>query len=249
MSKETSRLYSRIADDLAQRIASGGYAVGDRLPSERLLAQEFDVSRPTVREALFALELDGLIDVRIGSGVYVKALLPSDSAQTVAEMGPFEILEARRAIEGEACALAARRINPAQLSALSDLLQVISLENTGDLERSEAADREFHELIARATQNSAMLNAVEMLWDARMRSREYALMSVKAHAAGVVPIIDEHQAIYDALASGDPSAAREAMHKHLTRVLESIMVATEVHELERAKERVEAQRKKFTALV
>jgi DNA-binding FadR family transcriptional regulator len=249
MSKDLNRLYSRVAEDLTEKIGSGHFAVGERLPSERLLAREYQVSRPTIREALFALEIDGLIDVRIGSGVYVKAALPSDSLATASEMGPFEILEARRLIEGEACALAARRISGAELIVLANLLEEIGAENSADVERAEVADREFHEMIARSTQNSAMVNAVEQLWDARMRSREYALMSKKAHAAGIVPQVNEHRAIYTALANRDEEAARSAMHKHLERVLDSIMLATEVHELELAKERVEAQRRKFIATV
>ena len=250
MSKpEAARRYARIAEDLSRKIGSGHFAVGERLPSERLLAQEYQVSRPTIREALFALELDGLVDVRIGSGVYVKASLPAGHVSAPPDMGPFEILEARRAIEGEACALAARRISHEQLAELERLLGEMRMEGPDDVERSEEADREFHELIARATQNSAMLNAVEALWEARERSREYKLMGEKAHAAGVVPLIEEHRAIYDALARGDAAAARGAMHKHLTRVLDSIMRATEVHEVEQARERVEAQRKKFSAHV
>src|SRR5690348_1481108 len=101
------RLYEKIAQTIAADIASGKFAVGQRLPSERDLAQALDVSRPTVREAIIALELDGLVDVRMGSGVYVLHQRPPAGQAPDRDIGPFELLEARRAIEGESCALAA----------------------------------------------------------------------------------------------------------------------------------------------
>ena len=111
---EPRRLYEQIAQQLAKSIADGKYEVGQRLPSERELAQAFDVSRPTVREAIIALELDELVEVRLGSGVYVINRLPPARPRGYKDIGPFELLEARRAIEGEACAMAAMRIDDAQ---------------------------------------------------------------------------------------------------------------------------------------
>src|SRR3954471_15967575 len=112
---EPRRLYEQIAQKLAKAIANGVYEVGQRLPSERELAQSFEVSRPTVREAIIALELDELVEVRLGSGVYVTNSHPPSGHAGAKDIGPFELLEARRAIEGEACALAALRIDDLQL--------------------------------------------------------------------------------------------------------------------------------------
>ena len=246
---ENNRLYANVSEDLSRRIQSGEFALGDRLPSERLLGAEYKVSRPTVREALFALEMDGLIDVRVGAGVYVKALKPSSGLAGSADVGPFELIEARRLFEGEACALAAVRMSQEDLDELSALLPRIDMSETGnDVESSEAADRQFHTIIARASQNSAILAAIEMFWDMRQGSQQYRFMSAKAHAAGVVPRLDEHRLIFEALRAGDADGARQAMHKHLSRVLDSLMLATELHEVEQVKERVAAQRKKFNVL-
>src|ERR1700761_1060991 len=115
---DTRRLYEQIAQKLARDIAIGRDELGQRLPSERELAQTFSVSRPTVREAIIALELDGLVDVRTGSGVYVIARRPKGGKAGATDVGPFELLEARHAFEGEACALAAVRINADQLAQL-----------------------------------------------------------------------------------------------------------------------------------
>jgi DNA-binding FadR family transcriptional regulator len=246
---ESGRLYEKVADDLAQRIAAGEYVLGRRLPSERDLAQAYAVSRPTIREAIIALELDGLVEVRLGSGVYVTARLPRGGEAGATDVGPFELLEARRAIEGESAALAAALITDEQLQELHQLVaEMQQSENARDVVMSEDADRRFHMLIATSSQNSAMVAAVQMLWDARARSPQTQLLSAKAHAAGVTPRIDEHAAILDALRQRSPEAARRAMREHLTRVLDSLLAATEVHELEQARARIAAERKRYGAL-
>ena len=242
---EAGRLYERVAGDLSAKIAEGQYAVGQRLPSERDLAQAYGVSRPTIREAIIALELDGLVEVRTGSGVYVMARLPRGGQAGETDVGPFELLEARRAIEGEACALAAALISDAELDQLDRLVSEMQEENARDVVMSEDADRRFHMLIAECTQNSAMVAAVQMLWDARARSPQTQLLSLKAHAAGVTPRIDEHAAILAALRTRSPEAARDAMRSHLSRVLDSLLVATEVHELEQARARIAAERRRY----
>lgn len=241
---ETQRLYEQIAQRLAMSIASGKYEVGKRLPSERDLAQTFKVSRPTIREAMIALELDGLVEVRLGSGVYVVSATPPGETVT-ADIGPFELLEARRAIEGEACALAAARITDEQIGELTRLVAEMRAENAHDVVRSEDADRRFHQLIAQATQNSAMASAVSTLWDARMRSPQNRSLSTKVRAAGLRPRIDEHTAILKALRKRDPDSARNAMRDHLTRVIDALLKATEVEEMERARAQIAEQRKRF----
>ncbi len=248
MSKpDSSRLYERVSIDLGAQIAQGLFSIGSRLPSERHLAQTYGVSRPTIREALIALELDGLVEVKMGSGVYVVNRLPKGGQAGETDIGPFELLEARRAIEGEACALAATHIDTDALAGLEALVAEMD-EAAPDILASEAVDRRFHVAIARATGNSAMVAAVEMLWDARARSPQYRLLSDKAHNAGVAPRLDEHVMILEALRSRDADAARTAMRSHLSRVLDSLLEATEVQELEQARARVDAQRRRYVAL-
>lgn len=243
MKTDSSRLYVNVAARLAAKIAAGDYPLHQRLPSERELALSYEVSRPTIREALIALELDGLVDVRMGSGVYVIAKYPRGGVAGVTDVGPFELLEARRAIEAEACALAAPRVTDEDLAELETLLQEI---NAGaDLDISEDADRRFHLKIAECTGNSAMQSVVEMLWESRKRSPQSKLLAHKAHEAGVGPDIDDHAVILEALKRRDPVAARNAMRSHLSRVIESLLAATEVHELERVRARVDAQRRRL----
>lgn len=244
---ESKRLYEQVAEALAARIAAGEPKVGERLPSERDLAQTFGVSRPTVREAVIALELDGLVEVKMGSGVYVRAKRPSGGKAGETDIGPFELLEARRAIEGEACAMAALRVTSETIARLRALVEEMENENARDVVMSEDADRRFHMVIVEATQNSAMIQVVRNLWDARNRSPQHQFLSQKGRAAGVKPRINEHTAIVDALSMRDPAAARRAMRDHLTRVIESLLEATETEAMEEARARIAEQRQRYAA--
>ena len=157
---EAGRLYERVAQDLSGKIAAGQYALGQRLPSERDLAQAYAVSRPTIREAIIAMELDGLVEVRLGSGVYVAAKLPRGGTAGEMDVGPFELLEARRAIEGETCALAAVLITTEQLDELQGLVAEMQAENSRDVVMSEDADRRFHIAAPRIPKPATIISQV-----------------------------------------------------------------------------------------
>lgn len=240
-------MYERIASELARRIASEEYKLGDRLPSERDLASAFAVSRPTIREAVIALELDGLVDVRTGSGVYVKARRPKGGAPAEADVGPFELLEARKLIEPESAALAATHIRHETLLELERLVTEMEDENARDVVMSEDADRRFHMLIAEAGENSAMRSVVALLWEARLRSPQYALLRTKAHAAGIKPRISEHAEILRALRARDPQRARLAMRDHLAGVINQLLEATESEAIEQARAQVAETRKRYAS--
>lgn len=229
------RLYSAVAGRIAERIAAGEFAVGQRLPSERDLATSYKVSRPTMREAIIALEVDGLIEVKQGSGIYVIAVNLRNGKAGFAGVGPFELLEARRAVESEAAALAAARASEEDLAQIAALLERMSTL-ADDYVAAEVVDRQFHVQIARASQNSALLSAVESLWEARLQSPQQKLLSEKAHTAGIGPRIEEHEAILEGLRARVPGRARNAMRDHLNRVLDSLIAATEVQESERLHE-------------
>ncbi len=125
------RLYQELARKLLADMANGRYAVGDRLPAERDLAAEYGVSRPTVREAIIALEVQGLVEVRVGSGAYVLRL-PGRGDTPGFHVTAFELTEARLLIEGESAALAAHHITDEELSGLEALVCGIASENRAD---------------------------------------------------------------------------------------------------------------------
>jgi len=240
---EQDRLYKDVARKLIAQLAEGRFKVGDRLPAERELAISFGVSRPMVREAMIALEVQGLIEVRIGSGAYVCAL-PDKGRNDGFGITAFELTEARLHFEGEAAALAAVQISDAELDEIDQLVAAIAEENL-DPRGSERADREFHLSIARATRNAAVLQTIERLWETRATSAEAALLHEKARTANIKPVVDEHAAIASALRSRDPAAARSAMRAHLAQVLESLLFATEERQIEEARKAAQLKRERM----
>ena len=221
---KVQRLYLQVAQQLRGLIDSGSIELGQRLPAERELAEKFGVSRPTIREAMIALEIAGVVEVRSGSGVYVRdqgegllTLAPSE------DPGPFEILEARKLIEGEVCALAAGRITDQQLEQLAELLQAMEHENQSD-QVTEKADEKFHCTIAEAAGNSALATTISWLWELRNESEISTRFYARVREEGVRPIIADHRAILAALQLRDPAAARQAMADHLQRVIDMLLV-------------------------
>ena len=227
------RLYQDVVRRLVDELAAGRYPVGSRLPAERELATQHSVSRPTVREAIIALEVQGIVEVRVGSGAYV-TLLPGKDDLPGFNVTAFELTEARLLFEGESAALAATQIDDEELAELDRLVAQIARENQ-DPEGHEIADRQFHLAIARATRNAAVFDVVNQLWNVRANSPEAALLHDKARSANVKPVVDEHSAILDALRARDPVAARRAMRAHLSAVLDSLLFATEEHALAEAR--------------
>src|SRR5471030_1053834 len=153
---ESRRLYRQIADQISALIIDGEYTPGSRLPAERDLAKQLGVSRPSVREALIALEVEGLLDVRVGSGIYVTQ--PGERRQgdvLAGDSGPFEVIRARRLIEGECAALAAKSAGPAQVRAIREA-HVNMVRESKRHHNPLDADREFHVRIAGASANSAL---------------------------------------------------------------------------------------------
>lgn len=240
----SERLYQELAQKLVAELANGTYPIGTRLPAERELALSFGVSRPTVREATIALEVRGLVEVRIGSGTYV-VRLPGEEEAHRFDVSAFELTEARLLFESEAAALAATQITDGEISELERLVAMIARENQ-DPSGTDKADRAFHLAIGRFSRNRAVSEAIERLWELRHRSPEAALLHEKARTANVKPVVEEHSAILDALRSRDPSAARQAMRKHLGAVLESLLFATEERALAAARQEIAAKRARYS---
>lgn len=237
------RLYQSIARLLLESCATNGYQPGDRLPTERELAIEYNVSRPTIREAIIALEVQGILEVRVGSGAYFKGF-PDTNDQAAFNVSAFELTEARLLLEGETAALAASHITDEELATLEQLISEIAQENERNA-GTEDADHQFHLTIARATRNSALVNLIENLWSLRAKSPETALLYAKARSANIKPVVDEHQVILDALRTRNPAKARAAMHAHLTAVLDSLLFGTEERAIEEALQASASRRARY----
>lgn len=230
---EPQKLYQAIIATLQAEIAEGRYKPGERLPAERLLVDRFQVSRLTVREAMIGMEIMGLVEARRGSGVYVTERSEQLLSPAELDIGAFELTEARRLVEAECAALAAFVRNDEDIDRLREALERMEAENALEGARDEVADREFHVRIAQATHNQAMVLVIETLWDVRYRSPLSMEMLQRSREAGVKPRIDDHRAIVDAIAAGDPALARTAMRDHLGRVIDHLLQATELDAIQR----------------
>ncbi|MDP8986315.1 MAG: FadR family transcriptional regulator [Pseudomonadota bacterium] len=223
---DTRKLYQQVASAITESITSGKYKPGERLPSERDLASAFKVSRPTIREAMIALEIRGLAETRHGSGIYVSDQPPAQAGAGDLDIGAFELTEARRLFEGEAAALAATTISDECLAELANIVTEMVDENARN-QQDWTADRRFHVTIARATRNTAIAAVIENLLDMRHKSPLCVYMLERARRVGVQPRVSEHRRILVALRKHDSRAARNAMRDHLARVIEDILTATE----------------------
>ncbi|MGJ8678878.1 FadR/GntR family transcriptional regulator [Paraglaciecola sp.] len=212
---KTDRLYVKVAEQLSKLINDGVIPPGKRLPSERELAEKLDVSRPTIREAMIALELSGIVEIKTGSGIYVTERKPFLTIEDKG-IGPFEILDTRLIIESEACALAAEHITDAQVQQLKDTIVEMEEEEKRP-DASEKADWKFHNIIARASQNSAMSTVVDWLWQLRSQSDLSSAFAIRLREDGVHPSIQDHKDIVSALEKRDPEQAKMAMQTHIKK--------------------------------
>ncbi|WP_133468716.1 FadR/GntR family transcriptional regulator [Paraglaciecola marina] len=229
------RLFWNIVDKIELLIDSGQYPAGSRLPPERELAENFEVSRPTIREAIIALEVLERVEVKTGSGVYV---LENTTKQAVQHnVSAFELTQARALVEGEAAALAATTISEEELVNLNRTL--IEMEQGVD---PEAADKEFHIIISTATRNKAILLAVNNLWNMRESSPSVKLAYKGVCSQSDSKRLEEHRAIYTALENRDAQAARAAMHLHFNRLINALFEASEAKALEEVRKQTSETR-------
>jgi len=171
-----NRLYQEIGNELKSLLKSGTFKIGDRLPPERDIAETFNVSRTVVREALIMLELEKLIAVKKGSGVYVislpdESLSEKDREIEEEDFGPFELLQARQLIESNIAAFAASQIVKSDVVELRAILEQERQILEQDVLDDYSADEMFHIAIARATKNSILERSLEDLWAKRSSSK------------------------------------------------------------------------------
>lgn len=220
-----ARLYRLIANQIKAKVESGEYAPGARLPPERELAEALNVSRPSVREALIALEIEGYVDVRVGTGVFVTARGGATDAISTPARGPaanagyldvgaHDVLEVRLLVEPRCAALAAKNATAEQLQLIADA--VAAMESSGS---PATHDDSFHIAIAEASGNVALASTVQNLLYLSGSSQivnklnqHYAVDEAWQSAQG------EHLAVLRALQKRSPAAATRAMQAHLNGV-------------------------------
>ncbi len=220
------QLYEEISARLRAEIVAGRWGAGARLPSERDLAQDLEVSRPSVREAIAELKNQGVLETRPGSGSFVAAdaldlIAAREGSSDSADASPLALIQARLCYEPEVAALAAARGQRDSVAeALLDEMDTISaVDDAGQRLRWSEADRRFHQQIALMTGNAVIASVAGTAMEAMdqplwRRLRDEGLSEpthVRLYAA-------EHRFIYDAIVEGDPEGARLYAERHLQRV-------------------------------
>lgn len=237
------RLYQKVANKILEMITSGSYPPGTRLPGERELADRFDVSRVVIREAEISLEALGHVEIKVGSGVYVREPNSSNFGR-LPDVSAFELTQTRLIFESESAALAARVITDEQISDLERTIERMA-NSDHDSPDGDDADREFHMLIAKATGNAANLHIMESLWRMRTELPEVRKVYSAVCVEDSSHRVDEHAAILDALRDRNAEEARNAMRYHFSRLIEALLVASEQQAIEEARRRSSVNREKY----
>jgi GntR family transcriptional repressor for pyruvate dehydrogenase complex len=209
---DSRRLYQQIAEQIRELIRNGHFKQGTRLPPERELAQQLGVSRPSVREALFALEIAGSVEVRMGAGIYVRGM--GEQATHGLGESPLELMQARLLLEGGLVAQACARVTPEGLAAVREALG--AMREAVALGRSALdADRRFHLAIAGMAGNTVLERLVGELFTERYSPMSMLLSAHADTGQNWQDALREHERILRALEQRDALAAETAMRAHL----------------------------------
>ena len=232
MNIDDLRSYKKIGNELKQQLNNHQYKIGDKLPAERDLADYFDVSRTVIREAIIMLELENLVEVRKGSGVYVIALpqraASNDEFLDKVDVGPFELLQARQLLESSMAEFAALQVTRADITKLKDILA----RERNTLEQGDedyVADEDFHRTIAEITQNEVILQMQKALWDLRTNSQMWKGLHLHIPNQSYRQLwLQDHENIITALQRKDPVMAKKAMWQHLENVKQKLFELSDV---------------------
>jgi len=213
------RAYEEVASELEVLIRSGHFEIDERLPSERQLAAEFGVSRPTIRVALGHLEARGFVVTRANSGTFVAARTV-ETIDVSRDEDPAEVMEARLVLEVAAARLAARRA-ATQPEALEEVrLALEAHERITDPETLHPqTDAAFHRAIAALTGNAYLCELLEPIWQTIDQNLGKTLLRRRWSRETFERALSEHRAIYEALRAGDPDLALFATETHLRSLL------------------------------
>lgn len=230
--QNNSRTYTKIGKILKEEISQGKYKVGDKLPTERDISERFDVSRTIVREAMVMLEVENLIDVRKGSGVYVKQVpdLLLDEPTEYRDVGPFELLQARQLLESSIAEFAAQQATKQDIQILRNILEhekLILQEKMDDY----SADKEFHLAIAQITGNDVLIQLQEQLWKYRFTSAMWTQLHTRILQHNHHQLwVQDHENILNAIQKKNPALARKAMWQHLENVKTKLFELSDVED-------------------
>jgi GntR family transcriptional regulator, transcriptional repressor for pyruvate dehydrogenase complex len=221
---KNTKVYEQVIEQIKEMITSGKLKKGDRLPPERELVEQLQVSRTSIREAIRALQIIGLVECRQGGGNFIKESFENSLFEPLSIMfvlqnsKPEEILELRKIVEVETAALAAEKINDKELKELKAIID--QLRASDDEELNATLDKKFHYRIAHASGNFlvvSVLSAVSSLVDSFIKDAREMILKQNENKE---VLMEHHENIYNALLHHDISMAAKVMRKHLDFVTE-----------------------------
>ncbi len=205
---------SEIATQLRRDIMRGGLSHNERLPSERVLAEEFGVARNTVRDALLKLEADAFVQIRRGSGTYVTYEGPEGNAQAVENAGPLELIDARFALEPHICRLNVLHGKKSAFEEMERLCEKMEASVSDPLAFSEA-DTQFHRCLAEASGNSLLIWIIGQINAVRSREEWTRMTRLTLDEKTISHYNVEHRQILNAIRTREPERAASLMKEHL----------------------------------
>lgn len=219
----TKRLYQEIVEQIRELMTGGELKPGDKLLSERDLAERLQVSRPSVREAIRSLELMGFVEIRRGGGTFVRdtnadaIIRPLAMFLAVERSSLLEMFEVRRIFETATARMAAERASPEEVSRLEAALEAMRERfNARDSEKGEEADVEFHYAVAEATHNALLIRLFRTLSAEFSRAVSVARRRLYMDEENPRKLVAQHRRIYTAIKDRDPESAARAMREHLS---------------------------------
>jgi GntR family transcriptional repressor for pyruvate dehydrogenase complex len=217
------KLYQEVVDQIRELISGGELKPGDKLLSERDLAERLQVSRPSVREAIRYLELMGFVEIRRGGGTFVRDTKPDDIIRplamflTVERSSLLEMFEVRRTFETAAARMAAERATPEEVSRMAAALEAMRERfNARDSEKGEEADVEFHTIVSEATHNGLLIRLFRTLSADFSSAVSVARRRLYMDAENPRKLVAQHRRIFAAIQKRDPEGAARAMREHLS---------------------------------
>lgn len=218
-----TRLYEEIIEQFKELIKKGELKTGDRLPPERSLALELNVSRTAIREALRSLEIMGFIESKVGEGTFIKEVTldnvtkPFSGILSQDKKLMMELIEVRMLLEGEIAKLAAQRINEEKIAIIEESITLMEKE-VADGTIGIKGENTFHDSLAIAAENSAMSKILAMCGDLLSNTREVTLKIPGQPTKS----IKDHKKIFDAIKKSNEEEAKKLMQDHLKKAYKNI---------------------------
>lgn len=243
---QTTKLSDVIMQQLETLIIDGTYGAGERLPAERELAKQLDVSRPSLREAIQKLEAKGLVTRKQGGGTYVSGALHqkvTDPLFALLAQNPeshYDLLEFRHALEGVSSFYAAMRGTDADRQRIQESFDAATAAEGTEVAEQAAALMQFYVAITEASHNVVLLHLVRGMQDILMENMRQNL-DVLTRRSDIRAQLHKHRAsIVEAIKAGQPEQARDACHQHLTYIEATLLQLNRDHQrLERSIRRSE----------